>query len=62
MTVMIKSMDMPEKCINCRILGCDEGYNDGENECYYCPITREWMTKKAVLSGRREDCPLEEES
>lgn len=52
MSVLIKGMDMPDNCEECKIKSWDEGEND-----YVCPFSGV-MT---LSIGRQNDCPLEEQ-
>ena len=52
MSVLIKGMDMPDNCEECKIKLWDEGEND-----YVCPFSGV-MT---LSIGRQNDCPLEEQ-
>ena len=56
MSVLIKGMEMPKRCLDCKCLwfalGCLE---------YRCCITNKaFFTMEEIAEKRREDCPLEE--
>ena len=62
MAILIKTMDMPASCGDCRLIGYDEGYDNGNetSDCYYCPFTYKWMSFNTVSKSRHKNCPLEE--
>ena len=49
MSVLVKSMEMPENCILCPL-----------NDTAGCGITEKIMTTKEMRKGRASDCPLVE--
>ena len=53
MSVMIKGMDMPETCSDCRFAGNGWCYAIPADEC------QEQSTEYTGLNGRLYDCPLE---
>lgn len=55
MSVIVKTMDMPESCVECRFLA----YDDYSTGCEYeCTALKEFMNEDDLPMRRRKDCPL----
>lgn len=51
MSVLIKDMEMPRNCLECKIKAWEEGFNE-----YVCPFSG----IICLSIGRQDDCPLVE--
>lgn len=49
MSVLIKDMEMPRNCLECKIKAWEEGFNE-----YVCPFSG----ILCLSIGRQDDCPL----
>ena len=58
MSVIVKTMDMPESCSQCRFLTYDDFATGHE---YECTALSEFMDEDELPEGRRSDCPLVDE-
>ena len=55
MSIIVKNLNLPESCSQCRFLA----YDDYSTGCEYeCTALKEFMNEDELPEGRRSDCPL----
>ena len=55
MMIIVKNLNLPESCAECRFLAYDDYATEHEYECL---ALREFMNDDDLPEGRRSDCPL----
>ena len=55
MSVIVKTMDMPDCCAVCEL-------TDSDDDGIYCHVLEEFMRFDELPKGRRSDCPIFDEN